>query len=123
MTPDFAICEDCKKDLENSNNRRYNYAFTTCVNCGPRWAITKTFPFERSNTSMDDFPMCDDCKDEYTNPLNRRFHSQTNTCSTCGIHLVLINTEGETIETSKNDIFNLPYSMELSNNEEEKKTV
>ena len=54
---------------------------------------------------MDDFPMCDDCKDEYTNPTNRRFHSQTNTCSTCGIHLVLINTEGETIETSKNDIF------------------
>jgi hydrogenase maturation protein HypF len=105
LTPDFAICEDCKNEIKNSENSRYNYPFTTCVNCGPRYAITENFPFERSNTSIDEFPMCDCCKDEYTNPDNRRFHSQTNTCSTCGIHLVLINTEGETIETSKNDIF------------------
>jgi len=105
LTPDFAICEDCKNDIENTKSRRYHYAFTTCVNCGPRWAITKTFPFERSNTSMDDFPMCDDCKDEYTNPTNIRFHSQTNTCSTCGIELILITSEGKIIEISKENIF------------------
>ena len=47
LTPDFAICDDCKKELENIQNRRHNYAFTTCVNCGPRWSVTEKFPFER----------------------------------------------------------------------------
>ena len=105
LTPDFAICEDCKKDIENPENRRFNYPFTTCVNCGPRWAITETFPFERSNTSIDEFPMCLECKNEYTNPENRRFHSQTNTCATCGISLKLCDNEGKNIETSKEDLF------------------
>ncbi len=105
LTPDFAICEDCKKEIETVDNRRYNYAFTTCVNCGPRWSITKTFPFERTHTSIDDFPMCDTCKNEYTNPNNRRFHSQTNTCSTCGIKLILISSEGKKIKTSKEKMF------------------
>ena len=105
LTPDFAICEDCQKDIINSENRRYNYPFTTCVNCGPRWAITETFPFERDHTSIDEFPMCDDCLKEYTNPLDRRFHSQTNTCETCGIHLVLVDNLGVKIDVSKNDLF------------------
>ncbi len=105
LTPDFAICEDCKKDIKNSENHRFNYAFTTCVNCGPRWVITQTFPFERINTSIDDFPMCEDCKNEYINPINRRFHSQTNTCSTCGIELILITSDGKIIEISKENIF------------------
>ena len=96
LTPDFAICEDCQNDIINQENRRYIYPFTTCVNCGPRWAITETFPFERDHTSIDDFPMCEDCIEEYTNPLDRRFHSQTNTCETCGIDLCLVdNSEYE----------------------------
>ena len=105
LTPDFAICEDCKNDIKNTNNRRYNYAFTTCVNCGPRYAITQTFPFERRNTSIDEFPMCDACLEEYTNPSNRRFHSQTNTCSTCGITLKLMNNEGGNIEVLTMNLF------------------
>ena len=52
LTPDFAICDDCKIEIQDSKNHRFNYAFTTCVNCGPRWAITNTFPFERNHTSM-----------------------------------------------------------------------
>ncbi len=105
LTPDFAICEDCQKDIINPENRRYNYPFTTCVNCGPRWAITETFPFEREHTSIDEFPMCDTCIEEYTNPLDRRFHSQTNTCKTCGIDLYLVDNSGVKIETSKNLLF------------------
>lgn len=105
LTPDFAICEDCKNDIKNTNNHRYNYAFTTCVNCGPRYAITQTFPFERRNTSIDEFPMCDACLEEYTNPSNRRFHSQTNTCSTCGITLKLMNNEGGNIEVLTMNLF------------------
>jgi hydrogenase maturation protein HypF len=106
LTPDFAICNDCQYDIVNQDNKRYNYPFTTCVNCGPRWAITETFPFERNHTSIDEFPMCEECVEEYTNPIDRRFHSQTNTCKTCGIELVLVNNSGEKIETSKRSLFN-----------------
>lgn len=89
LTPDFAICERCKEEISDPENRRYQYPFTTCVNCGPRWSITNTFPFERAHTSMHSFAMCSSCDTEYTDPMNRRFHSQTNTCQTCGISLVL----------------------------------
>ncbi|WP_372792756.1 carbamoyltransferase HypF [Lutibacter sp.] len=116
LTPDFAICEDCKKDIENSENHRFNYAFTTCVNCGPRWAITQTFPFERINTSIDNFPMCDECKKEYISPIDRRFHSQTNTCLTCGIELNLITSEGKIIKTSKENIFKTVANLLLEGN-------
>ncbi len=105
LTPDFAICDDCKNEIKDATNRRYNYPFTTCVNCGPRWAITQFFPFERNHTSIDAFEMCDDCKEEYTNPGDRRFHSQTNTCSTCGIQLYLEDTNSKKITTNKSTIF------------------
>ena len=106
LTPDFAICEECQNDILNPENRRYNYPFTTCVNCGPRWAITETFPFERDHTSIDYFPMCDACIKEYTNTLDRRFHSQTNTCETCGIDLCLVDNSNVKLETSKHTVFN-----------------
>ena len=90
LTPDFGICKACKKEIIQLSNRRNHYPFTTCVNCGPRWAITQTFPFERENTSILDFEMCGNCQEEYTNPADRRFHSQTNTCATCGIEVRLL---------------------------------
>ena len=105
LTPDFAICEVCKTEIKDSNNRRYNYPFTTCVNCGPRWAVTQTFPFERAHTTIHNFPMCTTCEEEYTNPSNRRFHSQTNTCNTCGIALFLVNDNGEKLVIKKNNLF------------------
>ena len=105
LTPDFAICDDCKNDIQNPENRRYNYPFTTCVNCGPRWAITQTFPFERNHTTINDFPMCNECEKEYLNPLDRRFHSQTNTCHTCGISLILLDNLGNTIPSTSENIF------------------
>lgn len=94
LTPDFAVCETCKSEIKDQNNRRYGYPFTTCVHCGPRYAITTKFPFERSHTSLSDFEMCTACKEEYENPLNRRFHSQTNSCSDCGVQLTLVNANG-----------------------------
>lgn len=105
LTPDFAICDDCKKDIQDPENRRFNYPFTTCVNCGPRWAITKTFPFERNHTTINDFPMCDACEKEYSNPADRRFHSQTNTCHICGISLVLLDNSGNNVVTASENIF------------------
>ncbi len=105
LTPDFAICDDCKKEIQDPENRRYNYPFTTCVNCGPRWAITESFPFERAHTSIFDFPMCDNCTEEYTDPTNRRFHSQTNTCPNCCIRLCLTDYLGKEIPIIKKDLF------------------
>ena len=105
LTPDFAICDDCKKDIQDPENRRFNYPFTTCVNCGPRWAITQTFPFERNHTTITDFPMCEACEKEYANPEDRRFHSQTNTCHTCGIELILIDNAGNKIDSTPQSIF------------------
>ena len=105
LTPDFAICNICKSEIGNPKNRRYNYPFSTCVNCGPRWVITQTFPFERSNTSIDEFPMCETCLEEYTNPSNRRFHSQTNSCETCGIKLKLVTNLNENLDVEYSEIF------------------
>jgi len=105
LTPDFAICDMCKNEISDQGNRRYGYPFTTCVNCGPRWAITNTFPFERNHTSMHEFEMCDACKNEYTDSSDRRFHSQTNTCTTCGIGVFLTDAKGIPLKTSKADIF------------------
>ena len=62
LTPDFAVCETCKKEIKDKENRRYGYPFTTCVHCGPRYAITTKFPFERAHTSLAGFEMCPACK-------------------------------------------------------------
>ena len=104
LTPDFAVCTDCKSDITNPNNRRFNYPFTTCVNCGPRYAITTKFPFERENTALSAFKMCAACEAEYKDPNNRRFHSQTNSCKTCGIHLELVDKNGKKIDYSQEQI-------------------
>ena len=100
LTADFAICSACKNEVLDPNNRRFGYAFTTCTQCGPRYAITKTFPFERENTGMDAFTMCSDCNEEYVNAADRRFHSQTNSCATCGITLTLEDFEGKPVVQS-----------------------
>tara|TARA_E500000318_G_scaffold87483_1_gene84466 strand:- start:10082 stop:12337 length:2256 start_codon:yes stop_codon:yes gene_type:complete len=108
LTPDFAICDDCKEEITHKNNRRYHYPFTTCVNCGPRWAITNSFPFERDNTNLEAFKMCQTCANEYEDPSDRRFHSQTNTCSNCGIALKL--------STAKGNIISAEYPIEKTAN-------
>ncbi|MCW5519840.1 carbamoyltransferase HypF [Aureitalea sp. L0-47] len=105
LTPDFAICDSCAGEIQDKENRRYNYPFTTCVHCGPRWAVTETFPFERENTSLDKFPMCDPCMKEYTDPANKRFHSQTNSCSTCGVQYELTTNDGQKLDLDSAEIF------------------
>ena len=98
LTPDFALCPECKEELLDPGNRRYGYPFISCVNCGPRWALTETFPFEREHTSMDVFRMCPECLEEYREPSDRRFHSQTNSCATCGIDYWVADPEGRRLE-------------------------
>lgn len=89
ISPDMAICQDCINDINDKNNFRYNYALTNCTNCGPRYSIIKTVPYDRCNTSMNGFMMCEDCKAEYENPANRRYHAQPVSCEKCGPKIAL----------------------------------
>ncbi|MCG8328498.1 MAG: carbamoyltransferase HypF [Chitinophagales bacterium] len=100
FSPDFALCKDCRVDIHNQENRRSNYAFTTCTNCGPRFSIINGLPYDREHTSMDTFHMCSTCQQEYDAPLNRRYYSQTNSCANCGVELILIDTEGQQLDAS-----------------------
>ncbi|MGB6038211.1 MAG: Sua5/YciO/YrdC/YwlC family protein, partial [Cryomorphaceae bacterium] len=104
LTPDFAICDSCKTEIRDPDNRRFGYPFTTCTNCGPRYAVTTKFPFERAHTTVEPFQMCGVCQSEYDDPTNRRFHSQTNTCTDCGVHLKLSDAKGANLELEQSQI-------------------
>ena len=84
VLPDLAICADCRAELFDPANRRFQYPFTNCTNCGPRYTIVVDIPYDRPNTTMRDFALCPACREEYENPSNRRFHAQPNACPVCG---------------------------------------
>lgn len=84
VSPDVATCDRCLADMRDPANRRYRYPFTNCTDCGPRYTITHSIPYDRATTSMSCFPLCGDCAAEYHNPLDRRFHAQPNACPICG---------------------------------------
>jgi len=104
LTPDFAICESCKTEIRDTSDSRFGYPFTTCTNCGPRYAITTKFPFEREHTTVASFQMCASCQEEYSNPADRRFHSQTNSCAECGIRLWLTSASGEPVSVVRSEL-------------------
>ncbi len=99
ILPDLATCNECRQDILDPDNRRYRYPFTNCTNCGARFSIIETLPYDRPNTSMKQFIMCDRCEAEYQNPLERRFHAQPNACPQCGPHLELWDCQGKTLAT------------------------
>ena len=84
VSPDLAVCADCRREILSAENRRYGYAFTNCTNCGPRYSIIRGTPYDRPLTSMAPFRMCPACGREYDNPADRRFHAQPNACAVCG---------------------------------------
>jgi len=99
VASDIATCKDCLDDIK-TEGRFYNYFATNCTNCGPRYSIIKSVPYDRKNSSMDKFLMCSECRDSYENPLDRRYHAQPISCNNCGpklsLWLLCDNTEMQT---------------------------
>lgn len=114
ISPDIATCQDCLEDIQN-DGKYHNYFATNCTNCGPRYSIIKTVPYDRKNSSMSVFDMCKSsdvsgkdetllgCEDEYNNPLSRRYHAQPISCNRCGpkLELMLSNEKLEVSDDAK----------------------
>jgi hydrogenase maturation protein HypF len=90
ISPDIATCKDCRKELLDPFDRRFQYPFINCTNCGPRFTIVKNIPYDRDKTTMKEFIMCPECRKEYEDPLDRRFHAQPQACPDCGPQVKLV---------------------------------
>ena len=97
IPPDIAICSECIADIFHKGGRYENYWATSCVNCGPRYSIIRTIPYDRERTSMEDFPACHACAGEYGDPHSRRHHAQTIACNACGPKLALYDKLGNAV--------------------------
>ena len=97
ILPDIATCPECRREIFDPSNRRYRYPFTNCTNCGPRYTIIESLPYDRPRTTMKAFAMCGECLREYRDPADRRFHAQPNACPKCGPTLELWNSQGRTL--------------------------
>ncbi|HEX5640755.1 MAG TPA: carbamoyltransferase HypF [Thermoleophilia bacterium] len=94
VSPDIATCEDCRHELFDPADRRHEYPFTNCTNCGPRFTIIEGLPYDRERTTMRRFPLCPACRREYEDPADRRFHAEPNACPVCGPRVRLLRLAG-----------------------------
>jgi hydrogenase maturation protein HypF len=97
-SPDVAMCDECAAEQRDPRNRRYRHAFVNCTNCGPRFTIISSMPYDRSSTTMAGFTMCAECACEYADPGNRRFHAQPVCCPRCGPTLVYRDGSGTALD-------------------------
>jgi len=104
VTADIATCEDCLAELQNPEDFRYRYPFINCTNCGPRYSIIKTIPYDRPNTTMSAFAMCERCAAQYRDVADRRFHAQPVACPRCGPRIWLTDPVGKVLLTGSDEV-------------------
>ncbi|MEI6727464.1 MAG: acylphosphatase, partial [Actinomycetes bacterium] len=98
VSPDIATCDDCRRELLDPGDRRHDYPFTNCTNCGPRFTIIEDLPYDRERTTMRQFPLCPACRAEYEDPGDRRFHAEPNACPVCGPRVRLLRRAADGAE-------------------------
>ena len=103
VTADIATCADCLAELRDARDFRYRYPFINCTNCGPRYSIVKTIPYDRPNTTMSVFQMCERCAEQYADVTDRRFHAQPVACPQCGPRIRLTDRAGATLQTGNDE--------------------
>ena len=100
VSVDSASCDECLSEVDDSSNRRHGYPFTNCTNCGPRYTIVLSVPYDRPATTMAGFKMCPECQAEYDDPADRRFHAQPNACALCGPRIAFYDPAGQLLAES-----------------------
>ena len=94
LSPDLKICDQCKAELYDERNRRHHFPLINCTQCGPRFSIIKSLPYDRASTTMSEFTMCDACQSEYQTVSNRRFHAEPTCCHACAPRLWICDAQG-----------------------------
>jgi hydrogenase maturation protein HypF len=104
VTADIATCRDCLAEMANEKDFRYGYPFINCTNCGPRYSLIKSIPYDRCNTTMSVFKMCKKCAAQYNDVTDRRFHAQPVACGVCGPKIWLTDNNGKTIQSDSDKV-------------------